>query len=32
LEQAFEKVLDTPGATEALKNPPLKPLLDLASA
>jgi hypothetical protein len=32
LERAFEKVLDTPGATEALKNPVLKPLLDLASA
>ncbi len=32
LERAFEKVLDTPGATEALKNPALKPLLDLASA
>jgi hypothetical protein len=32
LERAFEKVLDTPGASEALKNPVLKPLLDLASA
>ena len=32
LEEAFEKVLDTPGAAEALKNPALKPLLDLASS
>lgn len=32
LERAFEQVLDNPGAAEALKNPALKPLLDLASA
>jgi hypothetical protein len=32
LEQAFEQVLETPGAAEALRNPALKPLLDLASA
>jgi hypothetical protein len=32
VEEAFEQVLETPGAAEALKNPALKPLLDLASA
>jgi len=32
VERAFEQVLETPGAAEALKNPVLKPLLDLASA
>ena len=31
LQEAFDKVLDTPGASEALKNPALKPLLDLAA-
>lgn len=30
LQDAFQKVLDTPGAAEALRNPALKPLLDLA--
>jgi len=30
--KAFDKALDQPGAVEALKNPALKPLLDLASA
>ena len=28
---AFEEVLDTPGAAEALQNPVLKPLLDVAA-
>jgi hypothetical protein len=32
LEEAFEHVLENPGAAEALKNPVLKPLLDLASS
>jgi hypothetical protein len=32
LTKAFDKVLDQPGALEALQNPVLKPLLDLASA
>jgi hypothetical protein len=32
VERAFEQVLETPGAAEVLKNPVLKPLLDLASA
>ena len=31
VEQAFEQVLDSPGAAEALKNPALKPLADLAA-
>jgi hypothetical protein len=30
VQQAFQLVLDTPGATEALQQPTLKPLLDLA--
>jgi len=32
VKEAFEKVLDTPGAVEALQNPVLKPLLDEAAA
>ena len=32
LQQAFQQVLDTPGAAEALQQPALKPLLDLADA
>ena len=32
LTKAFDKVLEQPGALEALQNPALKPLLDLASA
>ncbi|MBV9691790.1 MAG: hypothetical protein JO202_18995 [Ktedonobacteraceae bacterium] len=31
VEQAFEKVLDTPGADEVLQQPALKPLLELAA-
>ena len=31
LQGAFQQVLDTPGAAEALQQPALKPLLDLAS-
>jgi hypothetical protein len=31
VKDAFEKVLDTPGAAEALQNPVLKPLLDVAA-
>jgi hypothetical protein len=31
VKEAFEKVLDTPGAAEALQNPVLKPLLDVAA-
>ena len=31
LQKAFQQVLDTPGAAEALQQPALKPLLDLAS-
>ena len=31
VQQAFQQVLDTPGAAEALKNPALKPLADLAA-
>ena len=31
VKEAFEKVLDTPGALEALQNPVLKPLLDVAA-
>jgi hypothetical protein len=30
LQEAFQQVLDTPGAAEALQQPALKPLLDLA--
>jgi hypothetical protein len=32
LTAAFEQVLEQPGALEALQNPALKPLLDMASA
>jgi hypothetical protein len=32
VQQAFQQVLDTPGAAEALQHPALKPLLDLAAA
>jgi hypothetical protein len=32
VEQAFQQVLDTPGAAEALQHPALKPLLDMAAA
>jgi hypothetical protein len=32
LHKAFQQVLDTPGAAEALQQPALKPLLDLADA
>jgi hypothetical protein len=31
LQKAFQQVLDTPGAAEALQRPALKPLLDLAA-
>ena len=31
VQEAFEKVLDTPGASEALQDPALKPLLELAA-
>jgi hypothetical protein len=31
VKEAFEQVLDTPGAAEALQNPVLKPLLDVAA-
>ena len=31
VEQAFQQVLDEPGAAEALQNPVLKPLLELAA-
>jgi hypothetical protein len=31
LQEAFQQVLDTPGAEEALQHPALKPLLDLAA-
>jgi hypothetical protein len=31
LQQAFQQVLDTPGAAEALQHPALKPLLDQAA-
>ena len=31
VEKAFQQVLDTPGAAEALQHPALKPLLELAS-
>ena len=31
VEQAFQQVLDTPGAAEALQHPALKPLLELAA-
>jgi hypothetical protein len=31
VQQAFQQVLDTPGAAEALQNPALKPLADLAA-
>jgi hypothetical protein len=31
VEQAFEQVLDSPGAAQALQNPALKPLADLAA-
>jgi len=31
LQQAFQQVLDTPGAAEALQQPALKPLADLAA-
>ena len=31
VQQAFQQVLDTPGAAEALQNPVLKPLADLAA-
>jgi hypothetical protein len=31
LEEAFQKVLDTPGAEKALQDPALEPLLDLAA-
>ena len=29
--EAFQQVLDTPGAAEALQHPAMKPLLDLAA-
>ena len=32
LQKTFEQVLDTPGAAEALQQPALKPLLDLADS
>jgi hypothetical protein len=32
VQKAFQQVLDTPGAAQALANPVLKPLLDLASS
>ena len=31
LQQAFQQALDTPSAAEALQNPALKPLADLAA-
>jgi hypothetical protein len=31
LQKAFQQVLDTPGAAEALQQPALKPLLDMAA-
>ena len=31
VQQAFQQVLDTPGAAEALEHPALKPLLELAA-
>jgi hypothetical protein len=31
VQQAFQRVLDNPGAAEALKHPALKPLLELAA-
>jgi hypothetical protein len=31
LQKAFQKVLDTPGAAEALRHPALKALLELAA-
>jgi hypothetical protein len=31
LQEAFQQVLDTPGAAEALQHPALKPLLDEAA-
>ena len=31
LQRAFQQVLDTPGAAEALQHPALKPLLDQAA-
>lgn len=31
LQKTFQQVLDTPGAAEALQQPVLKPLLDLAA-
>ena len=31
VQQAFQQVLDTPGAAEALQNPAMKPLADLAA-
>jgi hypothetical protein len=31
LQEAFQRVLDTPGAEEALQHPALKPLLDQAA-
>ena len=31
VNEAFQQVLDTPGAAEALQNPAIKPLLDLAA-
>ena len=30
VEQAFQQVLDAPGAAEALRHPALQPLLDMA--
>jgi hypothetical protein len=32
VEKAFQQVLDTPGAAEALRDPALKPLLELAAS
>jgi hypothetical protein len=32
VQEAFQQVLDTPGAAEALQHPALKPLLELAAA
>ena len=31
VNEAFQQVLDTPGAAEALQNPAMKPLLELAA-
>ena len=31
LQKAFQQVLDTPGAEEALQHPAMKPLLDQAA-